>query len=306
VAVFQSSSRTPSLGDIVRRFGVEPDSIRLIQRRHNTHWRVRAGSDRYVLRRFGAWSFTDGDIDWELAAIEAMAGCGLPVARQLGEPLNICGATYILMPWLAGRRLAPTPTSEADYRRLGALLAQVHAATQGLEPPGQRPGWGAYVDGALPLAGGAMRRAQLLDDLAKVDADMARRFAEAAEALDARNLPAAFAREPRMIVHADFQPWNLRMRHGRLSGLLDFELAHLDVRAADVAMARRGYHDAVVEGYLEHATLSAAELGLLDALWLAAVLSGVWRVLEGPEGATGKHRLDWNLEQLGKTKPFRA
>ena len=92
-----------------------------------------------------------------------------------------------------------------------------------------------------------------------------------------------------------------------MTGLIDFELAHVDVRAADLAFSRRGYHDAVVEGYLERAGLSAAELAALDGLWLGGCLSGVWRVLENrlAEGAVTTHGFDWNLEQLAKTRPYR-
>lgn len=295
------------LASIVRAFGVEPDAIRLISRRHNAHWRVRSGARRYVLRRFGVWASTEGDVAWEVDVLRRLAAHGVPVAAPIGDPRQIDGATWLLMPWFAGRRQAPTPSSDADYRRLGALLADVHAVTGTIPPPGQRPGWSSQVDGGLPLAGGAKRRVELLAELAKVDAAMAARLGEAAQALEARDLPAAFAGAPRMIVQGDFAPWNLRVRAGRLTGLLDFDLAHVDVRAADIAMARRGYHDAVVDGYLERAPLSEIELANLDGLWTGGSLRGVWRVLEGriAEGRLTTHGLDWNLEQLDKTRPYR-
>jgi hypothetical protein len=63
----------------------------------------------------------------------------------------------------------------------------------------------------------------------------------------------------------------------------------------------------VVEGYLERATLSAAELAALDGLWLGSVLAGVWRVLENrlAEGDVTTHGLDWNFDQLAKTRAYR-
>jgi Ser/Thr protein kinase RdoA (MazF antagonist) len=295
------------LRTVLAAFGVAPDAVRLIQHRQNSHWRIRAGGRRYVLRRFGAWSDLKGDIAWELEIVRRLADCGLPVARPLGPPKTVGGDHYLLMPWLGGRRLAPTPTSDADYRRLGALLADFHAATKGLPVPGQRPGWQSLVDAATPVAGGPPRRTLLLAQLARTEPAMAEAFAAAAEAMEARDLPAAFAGAPRIVVHADFQPWNLRLMRGRLSALFDFELTHVDVRAADVALARRGWHDPVVEGYLTRGALSDVEIGALDALWLGSVLHGVWTVLERRlAGASiDEDDLKWNLEQLGKTRPYR-
>lgn len=293
------------LADIVRAFGVEPDAIRLISRRQNVHWRVRAGGRSYALRKFGVWA-TPEDVAWETAAVEQLAGAGAPVPKALGPPRQIDGASWLLMVWLEGRRMRHPPTSEADYERLGGFLADLHAATAQLPPPSQRPAWTSCVDGAFPLLGGAARRAELLAELAQVDADMAARFGEAAAALEARDLPAAFAGYPRRVVHGDFSPWNIRVRAGRLTGVLDFDLAHLDVRAADVAWARRGYHDGVVRGYVQRTPLTEVELANLDALWPGGSLRSVWRVLESrlAEGRVTTHGLDWNLAQLDKTRRY--
>jgi Ser/Thr protein kinase RdoA (MazF antagonist) len=213
------------------------------------------------------------------------------------------------MPWLDGKALGRAPWTDSDYERLGELLASVHAATAQLPAPAQRPGWGSYADAALPVAGGAARRAVLLAELAKVGPEVAARFDRAAAALEARDLPCIFADAPRRTIHADFAPWNVRLRGGELSGLLDFELAHVDLPASDVARARRGYHDGVVRGYLRNGSqLSDAELASLDAFWLAAVLAGVWRELEqrlarGPITEVG---FQWTLAQLDKIEPYRG
>ncbi|MFI4974556.1 MAG: phosphotransferase enzyme family protein [Caulobacterales bacterium] len=279
-----------------------------MRNRFNTHWRVRAGERRYVLRRFGTWLEPAAGPAWELDLVARLAALGLPVAAPVAPPRNVDGAVHILMPLLPGRALGAGRVDDARYQALGRHLADYHAAAERLPLPPQRPGWTSNVDGALPPAGGAARRAELLWALAKVDAQMARRFDEAARALEARDLPGVFADARRMVVHSDFAPWNLRLRHGRMTALLDFELAHVDVRAADVAFARRGYHDAVVDGYLERASLSAAELAALDALWLGGVLSTVWRVLEDrlAAGDVTNHGLDWNFEQIAKTTPYGA
>jgi Ser/Thr protein kinase RdoA (MazF antagonist) len=296
-----------TLASIIRGFGVEPDAIKLINWRFNTHWMLRAGERRYVLRRFGTWLEPEAEPAWELELVTRLAALGLPVPAPIAPPRRIDGAVYILMPYLFGRALGASSVNDTAYRKLGRRLADYHAAVADLPIPSQRPGWTSNVDGALPIAGGSERRAELLQALAKVDAGMAHAFDAAANALEARTLPAVFASAPRIVVHGDFAPWNLRLQRGRLTGLIDFELAHVDVCAADLASARRGYHDAVVEGYLERATLSAAELAALDGLWLGSVLAGVWRVLENrlAEGDVTTHGLDWNFDQLAKTRAYR-
>ena len=237
-----------------------------------------------------------------------LAELGLPVAAPLGAPKRVDGALHILMPFLAGRALGVGAVDEGRYSELGRRLADYHAIVAKLPLPPQRPGWCETVDGALPMTGGVVRRRELLDALAGVDPNLARRFAAAAEALEARDLPAAFAGAPRIVVQSDFAPWNIRLHSGGMVGLLDFELAHVDVSAADVAYARRGYHDAVVDGYLERATLTDAELASLDGLWLGGILAGNWRVLEHrlAEGSDLAYGMDWDLAQLDKTRPYRG
>jgi Ser/Thr protein kinase RdoA (MazF antagonist) len=259
-----------------------------------------------VLRRFGAWR-GEAEALWEIELVRRLATAGVPVAAPIGPPRTVNGSLYILMPFLAGRALGAGAVDDARYRALGRHLADYHAMIADLRAPSQRPGWTEYVAGALPASGGAEVRAALLAALGQADPDMARRFAVAAAQLEARDLPRVYAGAARMLVQCDFSPWNVRVRGGRLVGLLDFEGAHVDVRATDIAWARRGYHDAVVRGYVERAALSDAELGSLDGLWLGGVFAGLWRVLEGrvAEGSDLAYGLAWNLEQLAKTRPYR-
>ena len=42
---------------------------------------------------------------------------------------------------------------------------------------------------------------------------------------------------PRLAIHGDYHPGNLIFRNGQVSGLLDFDWAHMDVRCFDVALA---------------------------------------------------------------------
>lgn len=298
-----------TLAEIVRGFGLQPDAIRFAGKRSNAHWRVRAGADVFALRRFGAWGrTTPGDVAWEIAAVEAYAGAGAPVPRPIAPPRLVEGEVYLMMPWLGGRVLGRPPVSEATYRRLGALLAVHHLASARMATPAQRPAWREWAKGATPEIGGAARRDELLAALAAVDRSAAEPLRAAAEALAARDLPGRLADQPLRLVDGDFCPWNVKVARGRLTGLFDFDGAHVDIRAVDVAAARRGYHDAVVEGYLSVAPLSDAELAALDGLWLGGALAGLWRMLESriAEASDLTYGLGWVLDQLEKTRPYRG
>jgi len=267
---------------------------------------VRAGKARYALRLFGEGVSSD-EIDWEVRVINALAEAGVPVPRPIRAPLDLAGRTWLLSPWLAGRVLGPGSVADRDYERLGAWLADFRTIVATLLPPPQRPGWTSFVNGAFPRLGGAARRDALLAALAKTDAAASAAIAEASTSLEARSLPALFGQAPLGVVHGDFAPWNVRRMRNQPTAVLDFDLAHLDVEAVDVAMARRGYHDGVVRGYLKKRALSDAELENLDALWLGGVLSSVWALLErsSAEGVRiAPGALDWNLKQLGKVRPY--
>ena len=268
---------------------------------------MRSGDEHYALRRFGVWGrTTPGDVEWEVAAVEAYATAGAPVPRPIAPPQWLDGEVWLMMPWLAGRVLRHPPVSDDEYRRLGVLLAEHHIATAGMSVPAQRPNFSEYAKGAAPEVGGVARRDELLAALARVDSAAARRFRASAEALEARDLPKRLADLPLRLVHGDFSTWNIKLAGGRLVGLLDFDGAHVDIRAVDVAFARRGYHDAVVDGYLSVTALSEAELDALDGLWLGGALSGLWRVLESriAEDSDLAYGLGWHLEQLHKTRPY--
>ncbi|WP_300609841.1 aminoglycoside phosphotransferase family protein [Trebonia sp.] len=45
---------------------------------------------------------------------------------------------------------------------------------------------------------------------------------------------------PMCVIHGDFAPWNLLFDGGRLSGVLDFEGCHYNLKVADFALAWRG------------------------------------------------------------------
>lgn len=89
--------------------------------------------------------------------------------------------------------------------------------------------------------------------------------------------------------------------------MLDFDSVHLDLRAADVACARRGKGDEVVRGYLETASLDDVELRCLDDLWRASVLRYALQLIDRNESSTFEiSELEWCLRQIEETRPFDA
>jgi len=83
---------------------------------------------------------------------------------------------------------------------------------------------------------------------------------------------------PRLIIHADYGPFNLLFRKNEPAVILDFEIARLDWRIADLVLAwYRFGHDKLgfrfnkmkwfLEGYQTRWPLTKVELELLPAVW---------------------------------------
>ncbi|MGH9896881.1 MAG: phosphotransferase, partial [bacterium] len=103
------------------------------------------------------------------------------------------------------------------------------------------------------------------------------------------------APEP-IVIHGDVTPWNLRYRTGALSGLLDFDLAHLDLRVADFALSWRGRHDGVLEGYQEVSRLEPVEEELVIPIYLAWILAcAACSIRDGGS-------LEWELAHLRRQR----
>lgn len=306
---------------ILRELGVTPRRVRLLKRSAHTHWLVYAQApfERVVLRefhrQFGERSSL-ASFEWEICLLEQLHRRGWPVPRLLQPLQQLDDLWYGLFSVLGGRQL---PAGERGYRWLGKQLARLQRDLERAmadEPrlSTQRPGWGAFVQGHLPCAGGEANRQRLLQHLAAHDAAFASQVRRLAAEVEQRVADLGLKEMPLVPVHSDFSPWNLRWRAGEVSALYDFDLSHLDVHLADVAFARRGYHDAVVYGYLEAASLSARELEALPVLWNCVLLYGLWEALELAEGqgrltdrdSSLAEDLRWTREQFAKTRPFPA
>lgn len=109
-----------------------------------------------------------------------------------------------------------------------------------------------------------------------------------------------YASLPTQLVHGDFSFGNVLVRAGRVRGIVDFEYAGRDVRAAELAAglssaiareAREALWRPLLRGYLGKLQLDPAEIAALPALvnlhWAVIVVWWAGRSLEGrpfPDG----------------------
>jgi Ser/Thr protein kinase RdoA (MazF antagonist) len=258
--------------------------------RLNQHWLVTRRRKRLVLRRC---STSIRDVEYELRLLAGIAALGWPVASAIEDPLELCGNVWCLFPFLPGD---PPSAGDpiAEQRARGRLLAEFHADVAQLGLLGQRSGW--------------RRCEEILDDptLDSVLAEHERQRSEEIWILRwhrdrARQRIAALRPHvrPGIIVHGDFTPWNLRYQAGRLSGILDFELAHWDHRIADFALSWRGKYDEIVRAYAEVSPLEPEEWELLTPMWWAGLINDACRYL-----ADGTQEDGWILRMLRRRSPL--
>jgi homoserine kinase type II len=92
---------------------------------------------------------------------------------------------------------------------------------------------------------------------------------------------------PLTIVHGDFAEWNVHYEHGRLAGVIDFGLAHLDSRPYELAIARTYRAPAVAAAYravLAHHDwpLSELEVAAIEPVYRAfRVGVALWAAQDG-------------------------
>ncbi|HEX8970100.1 phosphotransferase enzyme family protein [Oryzihumus sp.] len=259
---------------------------------NNTLIVVHAGGRSWVLRRYG--NLPADRVLAEHRLLARVSDLGLPFAVPSPVPARD-GATVVDDPGgalalfrhlpgrplrrdepgtavLAGRALAqldaalaevPLALAPVDWR--GAALGQVHAA----------------VDDAAVLA----------DELSAVmpghdGPDWLRSTHERADAV-AADLARAL---PAQVIHGDMAPANLLVEGGRVTAVLDFEIAGADLRATDLAaglLQCTGWPEdrdsaervgPFLRAYLDVLPLTPAELDAVpDLLRLRALGSLVWR-----------------------------
>src|SRR5262249_43263668 len=172
------------------------------------------------------------------------------------------------------------------------ILAELHSESRTILGIGQRTGW----QRADEVAGTPEMDILHTSPTARTIAYHLDRVRSQLDAVHASSFPGT-------VIHGDFIAENLLFQGEELSGVLDFDSTHLDLRAVDVACARRSRNNDVVRGYLDVSPLTDAELGCLDDLWRASVLRYALEILRNPL-TMHDSELQWCARQLEKTIPF--
>ncbi|MBA2556223.1 MAG: phosphotransferase [Chloroflexi bacterium] len=232
-------------------FGIEPTRVRRVTVGRpaplgNENWHVwtRAG-ERVVLRRHG-YGRTAEEIEYETRVLHHAAAAGWRVPVPLGAPVTDGDRFVSVCTYVPGT--SHRIENAAQLRERGALLACLHHDLRPLAPRiGQRPGWHPMHDLETSLQ--ALRWEDGVAVLGQQRPDLARPLRAGTEFVE-RQLDAVSARAlPVSVIHGDFTRWNVRFRGGRLTGVLDFDLTHLDTRAADLAMARAARSPELLDAY---------------------------------------------------------
>ncbi len=268
--------------DVLKTFGVEV--VAPLGGRFNQHWLVNRCGEHLVLRQ---WSATPNDLEYEAKLLERVYALGWPVPPILERRTDAAGRDWSLSAFLSGEPAADK-NSPREQRHRGRLLAEFHLSLATISDLGQRKGWRR---GEEILRDATLE--PLLIAFERTDADEARVLLwhlERARTLIAPLEPVVRAG---IAVHGDFTPWNLLFQDGKLTGILDFELAHSDHRIADFALAWRGQYDEVIRGYSEVAALEVEEWALLTPLWWAQLIEGACRHIRAGVRDDG-----WTLKML--------
>jgi aminoglycoside phosphotransferase (APT) family kinase protein len=274
--------------EVLAHFGVQ--IVSPLGGRLNQHWLVEGQGERLVLRR---WSSALDDVAYEVRLMAALAARGWPVAAVIAEPIPLDGHIWSLAPFLPGE--PPAVLNPADAQRArGRLLAAFHADLAQLEGFDQRAGWrrceAILADTTLD---------QLLADNERAQPEEIGILRWHLERARLRATALALHTRTGLLIHGDFTPWNLRFHDGRLSGILDFELAHWDHRVAEFALAWRGVYDAVIAGYSEVSPLEPEEWAALTPIWWAWLIEGACHDLRRGIRADG-----WTRKMLLRRSPL--
>lgn len=242
---------------------------------NNRHWRVESAIGSFALRRYGLDAVADGvayEHSWLKTLSEAAVWVPRPVATAAGVTVvEAEGHLWALFEWLSGsgpNRLDATVAAGA-----GEALARAHASSEGMGTP--RSGWGLLVDFAdRPRWSGWTMRAAL-PAYRQEQPDLAETVASVVDRIEGPLEGRRQALEAHVVVvHYDLHPENLRVVNHRV-GILDWDFAHPDARAVDLAIVLRNWpegFDAFLAGYEVVSQLSPDER---EALPLLAIARGL-------------------------------
>jgi Ser/Thr protein kinase RdoA (MazF antagonist) len=276
----------------------------------NQGWRITTETGRFFLKHYLARDTADPAVILrQHRATQALARLGVPAAAPLpdayGHTVTAAGgARYALFPWVEGRHREGTELTEAQSRRLGALLGRVHTALARILPPphpGRHPSAHPSrtydrIERLLAL----VRRHRPHDDLdAAFDALAEHRLRERRALLRQY----AHCRPPDAYgvvngwVHGDFHPLNLIYRGAEPAAIVDWDRLGVRPRAEEAVRAAAIFFVHPVDGRLDLRKVRAYARAYrraagLTAAEVAAAVHRVWW-----ERLNDFWMLDWRYER---------
>jgi len=274
----------------------------------NGNWLVETASEEpVVLRRYRAPA-TVADLGYEHDVLRHLDAAGWTVPVPVSDLVQHDGAWYCLTRYVPGA--AVRAESALQRHRRGRDLARLHLALRGLaERIGQRPGYHPQHSGITTRTGfgwDATVRA-----LGQANPRLAAWAYSAADQVhDALNAAGAHAL-PLTVIHGDFAEWNVHYQHGRLSGVIDFDLTHLDSRPYELAIARTYRAPEAADSYRAELArrgwpLSDLEEAAIGPVYRAFRLGmAAWDIHHGREtGHYNEAMIERQLSMTGTPRPL--
>lgn len=285
---------------VLNRYDIRRPRLRRVGDRRNIHWIVEGAQGRVVLCRYAADRSRD-DVTYELHLLEYLHQRKWPVPVPVGELFEGFGAIWGLFSFISGRPPAPRSVTGAreEQLRRGRLLARLHAEMADFSSVGQREGWRRADEGLWDRAGKPPVN-DVLQRYERAHPDPGRIFRayyDRSRELLGDLLPDA---PEATVIHGDFTPWNMRLSKGNLTGIIDFDSAHLDLRVADFALSWRGRDSHVVEGYEGESPLAPVERKLIVPVFWSWVIASAVGGIEA--GDTTPETTAWAVTHLLRTE----
>lgn len=257
-------------------FGKPPITETSRPRAH--YWEVAAGNRRYFLKRFHEW-YPSESIRYTHSILSTLAEETLPVPRWVPDRdgksfIETGGACWALYAAREGRQATD---NEWMWGRPKAaeMLASLHVALEGCAPEGEpfQP-WTAWT---MDTVDRVLESWPTLPDLPQDLLHYVR------ERLATRYFGDLYPQLPKLVVHGDYTQanalWRGEAMNMTISGVLDFESAHLDTALFDFAWGlgdrRPPLLRATVAAYSRVRPLSPIEREALPEALLLGVVMGI-------------------------------
>lgn len=211
------------------------------------------GQHRYFLRRYKA-GILPGEIQFEHGLIRHLQGKNFSLVAGIMPTRD--GETYVARPASPGSQQATYYTifefkpgqdkytwidphcSPAEIDNAAAILARYHHTVSGFTPPGFRSEPGILQ--LLPLIKGNLENSPENSKNTRFDAFLQENLdllLENCQLMQEYLQGIPKAEFPRLPIHCDFHPGNLRFKGEEIVALFDFDWSKIDLRVFDVGLA---------------------------------------------------------------------